>query len=52
MGSKDELLQLEERVQCLGVKRIEKRIARLENRSLFLFLRVRLLLRKIRFLKG
>jgi hypothetical protein len=48
----DVLKSLEERVVNLGVSKLEKKIARLECRSWFLFLRVRMILNKIRFLKG
>lgn len=44
--------KLEERVKALGVKKLEKRVDRLEKRHFFFFLRVRLLLNKLRFLKG
>ena len=48
----EELKALEDRAIRLGVAKLEKKLARLEKRSWFLFLRVRLILRKIRFLKG
>lgn len=44
--------QLEARIQKLGVSKLEQRIARLEVRSWFFFFRLRMLMKKIRFLKG
>lgn len=52
MQEKEQLDHLEKRVVALGVRVLEKRIARLEGRKWFLFLRVKWLLRKVRILKG
>lgn len=49
---KEQIEQLEARVKALGIRVLEKRIARLEGRKWFLFLRVKWLLRKVRLLKG
>lgn len=48
----DELNQLEARIQKLGLRILEQKVARLEVRSWFLFFRVRRLLAKLRILKG
>lgn len=45
------LEELQARVVDLGKKKIETRVARLESRRFFFFFRVRMLLKKIDFLR-
>lgn len=47
-----DLCELEKRAVVCGTKQLEKRLRRVEKAKVLVFLRVRLLLRKIRILKG
>lgn len=46
-----ELCELKERIKQLGMQKLDKKITRLEERRWFMFLRLRFLAMKLRFLE-